>query len=177
MLPAFDVEDEEEHRLRQAVMRPSTFAIHEEFQSAQERHAEVMPVRHKRAMFSQMRSLPEVKVKSFFPRHGATVGELSVLHVLVPPAGKRVPGSEDPAMVAKDAACQISPEALEAERLREEQRRRELARARERERQRNRVRVRHRAKPKTTAATASAASAASAAATALTASPQINKDG
>ncbi len=92
------VEAEEEMletRLRQEVMRPSTFAIHGEFVDAQARHAETMPVRHKRAMFALMRAGPMVTPSSFFPKHGATVGELTTLHVLVPPTtGKRVESAD-----------------------------------------------------------------------------------
>jgi len=147
-----DAEEEEEQRLRQAVMRPSTFAIHGEFVDAQARHSEVMPVRFKRAMFSLMRGEPAVKPSSFFPQHGATVGELATLHVLVPPQTKKAEGgaagaSSEVHAVECDEATEAAEAAEAALRAKQEQQR-ERARLRERERQRNRVRVRNRAKPK-----------------------------
>ena len=91
MAAAVEAEDMVEWQLRQAVMRPSTFAIYSEYLEAQARHAEVMPVRHKRAMFALMRSKLPVEPHCFFPQHGSTVGELATLHVLVPPCLKKVP--------------------------------------------------------------------------------------
>ena len=154
-----DKEDIEEQRLRDAVARPSTFAIHAEFMEAQARHALCMPVRHKRAMFALMRAQPPVEPHSFFPKHGATVGELATLHVLVPSstaalASKRL-------TTASPVAAPATPEAVLAERRMEEERRKEQARLRERERQRNRVRVRHRGKAASVSTSTTASAPAS----------------
>ena len=106
MAAAVEAEDMVEWQLRQAVMRPSTFAIYSEYLEAQARHAEVMPVRHKRAMFALMRSKLPVEPHCFFPQHGSTVGELATLHVLVPPCLKKVPegASREPSATATASA-------------------------------------------------------------------------